>query len=66
VQFCNCALTEAKLKSILQELKSMQLVIDILQEEMNWLKKKRKQDVSTGSLDQTTECKHEEGTLSSG
>jgi hypothetical protein len=48
-----------------QEMKSMQLVIDILQEEINWLKKECKQDGLSGNLDPTNEHKHE-GTLSSG
>jgi FtsZ-binding cell division protein ZapB len=38
-----------KVQSMIQEMKSLQLVIDILQEEMNWLKKEHKQDVSSGT-----------------
>jgi hypothetical protein len=38
----------------------------ILQEEIKWLKKERKQGVLSGNLDPTNERKHEEGTLSSG
>jgi hypothetical protein len=48
-----------------QEMNSMQLVIDILQEEINWLNKECKQDVLSDNLDPTNERKHE-GTLSSG
>jgi hypothetical protein len=66
VNCVNCALMKVKLKSISQKMKSMQLVTDILQEEMNWLKEERRQDVSTGNLDQTNECKHEERTFSCG
>jgi hypothetical protein len=62
----NCALMKVKLNSISQEMKSMHLVIDILQEEMKWLKEERRQGVSAGNLDQTNERKHEEGTFSSG
>jgi hypothetical protein len=66
VNCMNCALMKVKINSISQEMKSMQLVIDILQEEMNWLKKERRKDFSTGELDQTNDCKHEERTFSSG
>jgi hypothetical protein len=41
-------------------MKSMQLVIDIVQEEMKWLKKECRQDVSTGNVEKTNLHKHQD------
>jgi hypothetical protein len=57
---------KAKLQITSHEMKSMQLVTDILQEEIKCLRKECKQDVLAGNLDPTNECKHEEGMFSSG
>jgi hypothetical protein len=55
-----CALMNVKVQSMIQEMKSLQLIIDILQEEMNWLKKEHKQDISSGNSDSANELKHKE------
>jgi hypothetical protein len=55
-----CALMNVKVQSMIKEMKSRQLVIDILQEEINWLKKEHKQDISSGNSDSTNELKNKE------
>jgi hypothetical protein len=51
VNCVNCGLIKVKLESVSQEMKSIQLVINILQEKMNWLKMESRQDVSVGNLE---------------
>jgi hypothetical protein len=65
VNCVNWALLNVKLQNVLQELKSVRLIIALLQEDMNILKEEHKHKDTSGNTVPTSIHNYKEGTFSS-